>query len=151
MAIDPSNLSEAEVRNLLATAERLGAVDLVRACQRRLYEFSGVNVSDPIERRLWQAVAAYEETLQRRHGKALKASYTRRKIAKKGAIATLTDWALDTKDTPGFNALVEEGMAEFTGEYVVVQFADHFPSHVVDAARSRLSDHGVEVPRAPSP
>lgn len=142
MAADPTTMTDAgDVRQLLMNAERLGAPDLARACQRRLYELGGRDVEDPIERRLWQAVAAYEETLHRKHGKPQKASYTRRKIAAKGAIATLSDWALDTKVTPGFEALMEGGMPEFTGEYVVVEFADHFPPNVVEAAKARLAAH----------
>ena len=147
MAADPTTMTDAkDVRTLMMNAERLNAPELARACQRRLYELAGIDVDDPIERRLWQAVAAYEETLHRKHGKARRASYTRRKIATKGAIATLTDWAMDTKVTPGFEALMEDGLAEFTGEYVVVEYADHFPPEAVEAAKARLAEHAVKVP-----
>jgi hypothetical protein len=147
MAADPSTMDDPiKIRQLMANADARGADTLVAACSRRLYELGGVNVDDPVERRLWQAVAAYEETLRKKHGRAQKASYTRRKIASKGAIATLADWARDTKMTDGFKALVEGGMAEFTGEFVVVEFADRFEPSVVDAARRRLSEHGVKLP-----
>lgn len=147
MAADPKTMHDPKlVRQLMVNAEARGVPEMVKACQRRLYELGGVNYDDPVERRLWQAVTAYEETLHRKHGKAQKASYTRRKIAAKGAIATLTDWALDTDVTPGFQALVDGGMAEFTGEYVVVEFADRFDPHVVAAAAKRLSAHGVALP-----
>jgi len=112
-------------------------------------EFSagtGINYDDELTRRLWQAVTAYEETLRTKHGRAQQASYTRRKIAAKGVVATLTDWALHTGTTPGFETLVDNGMADFTGEYIVVQFADRFEPHVVAAARRRLTDRGVRLP-----
>lgn len=148
MAVDPSTLNDAaRVRTLMNNAERQGASELVQRCRKRLFELAGVNVDDPLERRLWEAVAAYEEVLRRKHGRNQKAGYTRRKIAERGAVATLTDWANATKDTPGFTALVEEGLAEFTGEYVVLQYADRFDPAVVDAARSRLVDAGVDVSR----
>lgn len=147
MAADPRTMSDPIlIRRLLANAEARGATDLVRQCQRRLYELGGIDYDDELARRLWQAVTAYEETLRAKHGRAQQAGYTRRKIAAKGVVATLTDWALHKGTTPGFDALVDNGMADFTGEYVVVQFADRFEPHVVAAARRRLTDRGVELP-----
>lgn len=71
-------------------------------------------------------------------------SYTRRKIAEKGPIVTLSNKNV----TPRFEALIEAGMAEFTGEYVVIEHADRFEPHVVSAARKRLEDFGVALPKA---
>jgi hypothetical protein len=133
------------VRRLLANATRLKRDDIANACKTRIFELSGCDYADPIERRLWQAVSAYEETLREKHGRKQQASYTRRKIADKGALRTLTDWALDPKVTPGFEALVAANAARFTGEYVVVEFADRFPAEAVLAARSKLAAYGVEI------
>ncbi len=147
MAADPSTMTDPrKVKQLMANAEKIGEASLVHRCLVRLYELAGSDYDDPITRRLWQAVAAYEETLRRKHGKQQRASYTRRKIAEKGPIATLSDWALDKKVTPGFEALVAAGMAEFTGEYVVVEYAASFEPHVVAAARNRLEAFGVVLP-----
>lgn len=74
--------------------------------------------------------------------------HTRRKIAEKGPIITLSDWALDKKVTPGFEALIEAGMAEFTGEYVVIEFASRFEPNVVAAAKKRLQEFGVVLPKS---
>lgn len=43
-------------------------------CQRCIYKLAGEDVDDPMEKRLWQAVAAYEETLFQKHGRAQQAS-----------------------------------------------------------------------------
>ena len=148
MAANPSKMTDPKkVRQLLANAERLDATELAAACRRRLYELGGADLDDPVERRLAQAVAALEETYREKHGRAQVGGYTRRKIADAGAIATLSDWALKPDVTPGFLALVESGMAEFTGEYVVAEFPDRFAPHVVAAARKRLEQHGVNVPQ----
>lgn len=148
MAADPTTMTDPKrVQQLMANAEKMGETGLARMCLRRLYELGGIDYDDPVTRRLWQAVTAYEETLRRKHGKSQRASYTRRKIADKGPIATLSDWALDKKVTPGFEALIEAGMAEFTGEYVVVEHASSFDPHVVAAARKRLEDFGVALPK----
>jgi hypothetical protein len=147
MALDPTTLDDIDaVRRLKANAERLHRDDIVDACRRRIYELSGKVYDDPIERRLWEAVAAYEETLREKHGRNQQASYTRRKISDKGAMQTLTDWALEPNVTPGFEALVAAGAARFTGEFVVVEYADQFPPEAVKAARSKLLAHGVELP-----
>lgn len=149
MALDPATMTDASsVRRLLANAVRLNEDSIAQACRKRLYELEIPEVSDPIEQRLWQAVAAYEQTLREKHGRKQTAAYTRRKIAAKGAVQTLTDWALDKNATPGFEALVKSGSAEFTGEYVVVEFADRFPPEAVAAAKKKLIDYSVELPVA---
>lgn len=143
---DPNAMQDIEaVRRLLTNAIRLKREDIANACRIRIYELSGIDYEDPIERRLWQAVTAYEETLREKHGRKQQASYTRRKIKAKGALQTLTDWALDPKVTPGFEALVAANAAKFTGEYVVVEYADRFSSEAVQAAQSKLKAYGVEV------
>lgn len=147
MAADPKKLTDPKrVRILMKNAEDAGETELVAACRRRLFELSGVDEADPLDRRLWQAVAALEETLREKHGRTQVAGYTRRKIRDAGAVATLSGWALKPKATDGFTALVENGMAEFTGEFVVAQFPDRFEPHVVEAARARLVEHGVALP-----
>lgn len=147
MAPDPTTMTDASsVRRLLANAVRLKEDHIAQACRKRLYELETPEASDPVERRLWQAVAAYEQTLREKHGRKQSAAYTRRKIAAKGAIQTLTDWALEKNVTPGFEALVRSGSVEFTGEYVVVEFAERFSSEAVEAARKKLVAHGVKLP-----
>lgn len=126
------------IRSLMANAERLGEDELVLKCKQRIFELAGGDGSSEIEKRLFQALAAYEEILLEKHGRAVKATYTERKIKDKGVIKTLTDWALDTKVTPGFEALVSQGLEDFTGEKIVIDFADEFPAAVVDAAKRKF-------------
>ena len=145
MPPDPSKMDDVDtVRRLMANAKRLGNEEVTSACRIRIYELSGSDTTDPLERRLWQAVAAYEETLREKQGRKQPAAYTRRNIEAKGAVQTLTDWALEPKVTPGFEALVASGAARFTGEHIVVDFADRFPPAAVEAARRKLLAHGVQ-------
>ena len=147
MALDPKKMTDPkQVRQLMLNAKRQDATGLAADCRRRLYELSGIDIDDPVERRLAEAVAALEETYREKHGRAQAAGYTRPKIAKDGAVATLSDWALKSDVTPGFVALVQGGLAEFTGEYVIAEFPDRFEPRVVDAARKRLIEHGVRLP-----
>jgi hypothetical protein len=128
----------AKIRRFLENAEPLGEDELVRKCKQRIFELAGGDGNSEIEKRLFQALAAYEEILLEKHGKAVKANYTKRKIRDKGVIKTLTDWALDTKVTPGFEALVSQGLEDFTGEKILIDFADEFPDEVVEAAKRKF-------------
>lgn len=147
MPVDPKSLNDADALcQLMTNAERLGDTALARSCRARIFELAGINYEDPIDRGLWSAIVAYEDTLLRKHGKKQQASYTRRKVKEKGAITTLSDWCLGTRSTSGFEALVKDGLVEFTGEYVVLQNEGRFPREVVEAARARLADYEIDLP-----
>jgi hypothetical protein len=141
---DVSKLKTAsEARNLMANAQRRGRHDVYQAAFRRLGQLEGRNHDDPVIGQFWVAVAAVEEVLRQKHGKAQKANYTRRKAAAVGEIVCLIDWALKKHETEGFKMLVEAGLGDQTGEYVVVRNPDRFPHEAVAAARQRLVDHHV--------
>ena len=127
-----------KIRSLMINANRLGEDKLVKKCKKRIFEIAGNEGETEIEIRLFQALAAYEEILREKHNKAVRANYTKRKIKNKGAIQTLTDWALDKKVTPGFEALVSQGLEDFTGEKIVIDFAEEFPVEVVESASIKL-------------
>ena len=134
-----------KIRRLMANAERLGEDELVKKCKKRIFEIAGNEGETEIEIRLFQALAAYEEILREKHNKAVRANYTKRKIKNKGVIQTLTDWALDKKVTPGFEALVSQGLEDFTGEKIVIDFAEEFPVEVVDSASIKLKNVLEEI------
>ena len=134
-----------KIRSLMANAERLGEDEVVKKCKKRIFEIAGNEGKTEIEIRLFQALAAYEEILREKHNKAVRANYTKRKIKNKGAIQTLTDWALDKKVTPGFEALVSQGLEDFTGEKIVIDFAEEFPVEVVELASIKLKNVLEEI------
>ena len=134
-----------KIRSLMENAERLGEDEVVKKCKKRIFEIAGNEGKTEIEIRLFQALAAYEEILREKHNKAVRANYTKRKIKNKGAIQTLTDWALDKKVTPGFEALVSQGLEDFTGEKIVIDFAEEFPVEVVDSASIKLKNVLEEI------
>jgi hypothetical protein len=143
---DVSTLKTAtEARNLMANAQKLGRHDVYQAAFRRLGEIEGKSRDDddPVVRAFWLAIAAVEEVLRQKHGRAVKAAYTRRKVANVGEVACLIDWAMKKEGTEGFSMLVAAGLGDQTGEFVVVSYPDRFPPDVVAAARKRLIEHGV--------
>lgn len=141
---DVSNLNTAaEAENLMENALKKGRRDIYQAAFRRLGEINGKDHNDPVVRQFWVAVAAVEEVLRQKHNKRVKANYTRRKAAEVGEIKCLTDWALKKNETEGFLMLVESGLGDQTGEYVVVHNPDRFPPDAVAAAKQRLIKYGV--------
>jgi hypothetical protein len=141
---DTSKLKSAtEARNLMENAKERGRQDIYQAAFRRLGQIEGKDHDDIVVRQFWVAVSAVEECLRQKHGKSLKANYTRRKAARVGEVACLTDWALKKQETEGFKMLVDAGLADQTGEYVVVKNPDRFSPEAVAAATQRLVDHHI--------
>ena len=71
---------------------------------------------------------------------------TRQKIQRDGEVKTVIDLTLKRTPSEGFGMLKDRGMLELSFEALVVARAGHFPGSVVDAARSRLESHGMDVP-----
>ena len=149
--IDVTKLKTAtEALNLMENAKKHERLDLYRQAFRRLGEIEGKDHEDPVVVLFWRAVAAVEELLRHKHGRAVRAAYTRRKAAKVGEIACLTDWAVNPHETEGFRMLVEGGLADLTGEYIVAHYPHRFPPEAVAAATARLAHHGVPTQTAAS-
>lgn len=102
--------------------------------------------SDPLIRDFYETLAAYEQLLTEKNGFKTTASRTRQKIANKGVHRSLVEWARGKVETNGFNLLVEKGLPEYTGEYLVAKYADRFPDDVIELARKRLRKHDITLP-----
>jgi hypothetical protein len=149
MAADPQKLNDPErVRKLMENAERLGELDLAKRSRIRLFELAGAGFSEPLERKFWETIAAYEELLTRKNGRKTKAARTRLMVTKKGFKAALIDWTLSPAATEGFEQLVADGLGQYAGEHIVVEFADQFDANVVAAATARLKLHNIAMPDA---
>jgi hypothetical protein len=132
-----------QLKSFASNAETKGRIDLRDAALKRAWSLEGLNHSDPLHRDFYAMLNAYEHYLFEKHGRNLKAQYTRRALANKGVIGTLNDWALASKPTDGFKRLVEANLAEFTGECVIIRHAARFEETIVAAAKKRLEQFGV--------
>jgi hypothetical protein len=99
--------------------------------------------SDPLGRDFYETLAAYERLLTEKNGSTTVASRTRQKIVNKGIHQSLVEWTRGKTETNGFALLVDAGLPEFTGEYLVTKYADRFPVDVVALARNRLQKHDI--------
>jgi hypothetical protein len=148
MSVDPESLNDPKlVRSLLNNAQRAGRQDVVFRCQVRLAKLEGARYETALEREFWAAVAAAEELASLKNGKKTRLSRTRQKVARVGIKRCLEDWAFHKGTTQGFDILVEGGHPELTGEAIVVRHAADFAENVVEAARKRLIDYGIDPSR----
>lgn len=141
--------SPAACRTVMARAKAQGLEDVYRAVFERYCELVGHaadDPTDPLVKGFFETLAAYEQLLTERNGKTTTASRTRQKIANKGVHQSLIEWTRASTETEGFELLVERGLPQYTGEYLVARYADRFPADVVGLAHDRLRKHGIELP-----
>ena len=134
-----------KLRALIKNARDQGGILVADAAFRKLVSLVPSERPGTIEHDFWQTVHAFEYVLAEERGRTTRLTRTRQKVAKVGVRQTLKDWALSGKDTEGFKMLLERGMAELTGEAIVLRHAPSFEPLVVEAARERLSQAGVDV------
>lgn len=132
-----------KIRNVLVNSKRHGDVAYENRAKRRLWELHRIGDTE-LDRRFGEILAAYESFLSERNQRNTKASRTWQKIRKHGVKKALVDWATSKTEHAGFKDLVSQGNWDMTAEYLVVTMSSEFDSAVVEAARQRLLDAGVE-------
>lgn len=138
-----------ECRIVMERAREKGLDDFYEKVFHRYCDLVGRrhdDPSDPLIGDFYETLAAYEQLLTEKNGFTTIASRTRQKIANKGVYQSLVEWTRGKVETTGFKLLVEKGLPEYTGEYLVVRYADRFPADVVELARDRLDKHGIAIP-----
>ena len=138
-----------DCRTVMQRARDRDLPDVYNAAFKRFCELIGNandDPSDPLVRDFYETLAAYEQLLTEKNGRTTAASRTRQKIDNKGVHQSLVEWTRGKVETNGFKLLVEKGLPEYTGEYLVLRYANRFPEDVVVLARSRLAAHGITMP-----
>jgi len=138
--------SVSDLRQVIANAKRIGDKEAETAAFKRICELEGSSYNDPIIRRFYEMLAAYEELLTQKNGRKTAAVRTRQKIKNKGEVVCLSDWAWSKQPTLGFQTLVGNGLANLTAEYIVVEFAHRFPDIIIRSAEQKLFAAGVTPP-----
>jgi hypothetical protein len=139
----------AECRTVLDRARARQLDDVYAAVFRRMCELAGNendDPDDPLVRDFYETLAAYEQLLTEKNGRNTPATRTRQKLANKGVYRSLVEWTRGKIETNGFTLLIEAGLPEYTGEYLVARYASRFPRDVVQLARERLESHSVQLP-----
>jgi hypothetical protein len=139
----------AECRIVLDRARAQKRDDFYAAVFRRMCQLVGSendDPDDPLVRDFHETLAAYEQLLTEKNGRNTIATRTRQKLANKGVHLSLIVWTRGKIETNGFTLLIEVGMPEYTGEYLVTRYADRFPPDIVQLVRERLVNHDVKLP-----
>jgi len=139
---------DVKLRQIIVNARERGGFALADAAFRKLIDLAPEEEPGTIEHDFWRSMLAFEQVLSEESGKATRLSYARQKARKIGAVSMLADWTAAKKPSPGFERLLERGMADLSGEAVVLRHPDHFEPEVVAAARARLEAAEVDVAAA---
>jgi hypothetical protein len=134
-----------ELRRWQANATRLGQQDVANAAFRRLVTIEPREQPGTVEYEPWRTVYAIEQIRLEERGKKVLMGRTRRMIEDRGEIATLKNWCTRTVDTDGFETLIARGMADLTGEAIVLRHPEIFDDNDRAGARYRLERAGVDV------
>jgi hypothetical protein len=130
-----------ELRQIMANAKRLGNDAVYWGAFSRLCLISGRDEPDPLVRDFWTTLTAYEELLSLKNRRKTLANRTRQKLARKGVVQCLEDWAFQpTSD--GLELLVSKGLYHLTGEYLVLKYPERFSTEAVNAAQVKLKGLG---------
>jgi hypothetical protein len=139
---DPKHLA-----TVMKNAMRQGRDDVYYEALRRRCELIGLNYNDPLERDFHAMLTAYEELLTEKNQRRTAASRTRQKLKNKGVVECLEDWARGHSETVGFKSLIDAGLIELTGEYLVTKYPERFTAEAVRRAKERLSSHAPDEAR----
>jgi hypothetical protein len=142
--------SLADCRTVMQRARQRNLPDVYEAVFRRMCQLVGSDnddPDDPLVKDFYETLAAYEQLLTEKNHRTTAASRTRQKIANKGVYQSLIEWTRGEAETNGFKLLVEAGLPEYTGEYLVARYADRFPKDIVALARDRLTTHKIVLPK----
>ncbi len=96
----------AALRTLMQNAKRMGRDDIWAEAFLRLCSLEGAEQTDPLHRDFHEMLAAYEQLLSEKNGRATRASRTRMKLKAKGVVASLEDLVKSEEPTEGFELLV---------------------------------------------
>jgi len=138
-----SCVDAAKLSQMAENARIRGASDVQRAALLQLYSILPSAKPGTLEHDVWQSIYALEGALKEERGRTILLARTRQKITRDGELKTVADLVAG-KESSGFHMLIERDMPELTFEAVALRHAGRFTGLVLDAARKRLRDVGVE-------
>ncbi len=138
-----------KLKSLIQNARDSSESAVANAALRKLISLVPSEQPGTVEHDFWQMIHVFEHVLTEERQKTTRLSRTRQKVKRVGVLQTLIDWALSDKETAGFKMLLDRGMADLTGEAIVLRHPGRFDPKVQAAARDRLVRAGVDVSTLP--
>ena len=135
----------AALRRFTKNAKQPGGSDVYNAAFQRLVTVQPSAQVGTLAHDVWRTIYAFEVLLEEERGKTIRLSRTRQEIQRDGEVKTVMDLTLKATPSDGFRMLKDRGILELSFEALVFARAEHFPSNVVGAARSRLETEGMDI------
>ena len=133
-----------ELGRIADNAGKAGNQMVRQAALRKRYAISPSAQPGTIEHAVWQSIYALDDALTEARGKTTRLARTRQKIAREGEMRTVAD-LVQKSPSDGYRMLIERGWPELTFEFVALHHSDRFDAPVLEAARRRLNEAGVQV------
>lgn len=126
----------------IKNALNAGREDLVQqARQRRVILLAeATDAKNEAERDAYAVLYAYEETLLQKHGKKMRATYTRRMIKELGILPAVERAVNKPTETVGYKALQEMGLQSFSFEAVVLKYPELFSKEATARCLERINN-----------
>lgn len=113
------------------------------AALRQLAWVSAKHDEGTVQHACWVSVHAVEELRKLAGRKVYRMNRMRPKIEKDGEVEALAYCIL--KETEGFPEILDYGMPELTAEAIAWQYPAYFDSSLLQIAKERLAQHGIDV------
>lgn len=150
VAYDASHITSAQkCCELLQVSKEREIVDVFCAVLNRLYDIvheANEEPTDPLIGDLHATLACYEQILRIENGRNPVVTRVLQRLTDKSVEEALISWTLGNRASAFFKVLVKAGFAEFSGEFLILKYADRVPERTVQRARRRLQKHGVPFP-----
>lgn len=133
-----------QARNLMQNAIKQNNMDVYKGGFKKYCilasqkDLENKDINNPVIVKFWYMIAALEQIIFEKNGKANQAIRTRRKVKEHDEFYVLNDWAMNEKYQDGFIKLAQKGLLDLTGEAIVVSHPDQFEPEVVAAAQTKI-------------
>lgn len=133
-----------KLRGLMVNARRMSVDEVYDAAFRRLAEIASEDEPGTLDHDFWGHVAAMEQNLLERNGKATRLTGTRQVVRKQGVAVALGKMVSAKEAGDGFTQMIDRNMPELSAEAIVLRHRAAFAPEVVTVARARLVRAGLD-------
>jgi hypothetical protein len=149
MRVIENSTDAEELKRLMDSAQAMGVPSVYDAAFAKRLSVLSDDAPGTVAHDLWKSIHALEQIRSEEAGKTVRLSRTRQKLKRVGVMKLLEDFAMHRSTTEGFDLLIERSLPELTGEAIVLRHKQHFSDVVVNSARARLENVGVDIDKLP--
>ncbi len=133
------------LQDWIHSAHRLGRDDILHEAVGQLCRCEDAAIENPLERTFTAILLALEQALMDDTAARRRVVRIRMKLERDGAERVLADLATKANASDAFLKMQTYGLVENTPESLVLAHAERFDGGVVEAARRRLEEYGIDA------